>query len=107
MSFEISFPDILPNLLKICKENEYNELQAALHRSYTELIRVEADARRQKASGLIRGMQAIDRELKHLEFEYEKTKRAFNIDGIPYFDKFITEMRQKRRELALLKDSLK
>ena len=104
---ENEITDALRLLVKICKENEYNELQAAVHNSYNELIKVESEARRKKASGLIRGIQAIDRQLLVLNFEYEKVKGAFNIDGNQYFDQFISEIKKKRGELAAIKNSLK
>ena len=107
MGFEINVPELFQLVSKICKEKEYNELQTALHNSYLELMKVEAEARRKKASSLIRGIQAIDRELKLLNFEYDRVKRAFNIDGIPYFDQFISEIIKKREELVSLKNSLK
>ena len=104
---EIDFTEALRLLVKICKEKEYNELQTAVHNSYIELIKIESGARREKASGLIRGIQAIDRELTVLNFEYDKVKRDFKIDGIPYYDQFITGIKKKRGELAALKNSLR
>ena len=94
-------------LIKVCKEKQYNEFIEALHKSYLELIKVEAEARRKKASVLIKGMQTIDRELLFLNFEYDKVKRSFNIDGIPYFDQLVIELSEKRSELSSLKNSLK
>lgn len=99
--------EALQFLVKLCKEKEYNDLQNALHNSYNELIKVESEARREKASVLIRGIQAIDRELLVLNFEYEKVKTGFNIDGIPYYDQFISEIKRKRGELAAMKNSLR
>ena len=107
MDSEIDFPELFRLLIKICKEKEYNELQTAVHDSYLELIEVEAESRREKTSSLIRGIQAIDRELKLLNFEYDRVKREFNIDGIPYFDQFISEINKKRKELTFIKNSLK
>ena len=107
MDSEIDVPELFRLLLKICKEKEYNELQTALHKSYLELIKVEAESRREKTSSLIRGIQAIDREVKLLNFEYDRVKREFNIDGIPYFDQFISEINKKRKEMTLLKNSIK
>jgi len=104
---EINVPELFHLLIKICKEKEYNELQTTLHDSYLELIKVEAEAQRKKASSLIRGIQAIDREVKLLNFEYDRVKRDFNIDGIPYFDQLISEINKKRKELVSLKNSLK
>ena len=107
MNSEIAITEALSFLMKICKENQYNELQEKLSKCYFELIKIEADTRRQKAGALIRGMQAIDRELRLLIFEYEKVKRGFNTDGIQYFDRLISEIKQKRRELAMQKEALK
>jgi len=107
LDFEIDVPQLFQLVSKICKEKEYNELQTALCNSYNELMKVEVEARMKKASSLIRGIQAIDRELKLLNFEYDRVKRAFNIDGIPYFDQLISEINKKRKELVLLKNSLK
>jgi len=94
-------------LVKICKERKYLKLQQAIHDSYLDLISVEAEARRKKSSSLIKGMQAIDRNMVLLNHEYEKVKRDFQINAIPYFDQFISEISQERKKLALLKDRLK
>jgi len=107
MDFELNVPELFQLVSKICKDKEYKELQTALHNSYLELIKAENEARMKKASSLIRGIQAIDRELKLLNFEYDRVKRDFSIDGIPYFDQFISEINKKRKELVLIKNSLK
>ena len=107
MNFESSITDVFTLLAMICKEKEYKEFQETLQKSYYELVKVEAETRREKASVLIRGMQVINRELKILNFEYNRVKKDFNIDSIPYFDQFIIEATKKRDELALLKNKLK
>jgi len=104
---DIGVSELFGLLQKICKEKEYRELQAAVHNSYLELMNVEAEARRKKTSSLIRGIQAIDRELRLLNFEYDRVKREFNIDGIPYFDQLISEINKKRKEFIQIKNSLK
>jgi len=104
---ETGIPDLFRLLIKICKDNEYEKMQAALHESYLELMKTEAEARRKKASSLIRGIQAIDREVKLLNFEYDRVKRDFNIDSLPYFDQLMSEISKKRKELVLIKNSLK
>jgi len=106
LAAEIDIPELFQLILKICKEKEYNELQTALHNSYLELIKVEAEARREKTSSLIRGIQAIDREVRLLNFEYDRVKRDFNIDGIPYFDQLISQINKKRKELILIKKTI-
>ena len=104
---QFSTLDVLNHAIKICKEKEYLALQEKLHRSYIELMAVEANTRREKVSEIIKSMQIFDRELKLLKFEYVRVKEKFNIKNISAIDKYISEIEQIRKRLSLEKSLIK
>ena len=107
MDIQFGALDIFNHAIKICKEQEYRQLEEKLHSSYIELMAVEANCRRQKASAIIKSMQIFDRELKLLKFEYGRVKGRFDIESISAIEKYISEIEQLRKKLSLEKNKIR
>lgn len=91
--------EVVTVLIKICKEINRQYLAELIQKSYNSLVLTEAEARRKKVNEVISGIKTIDREIKELNKEYDAVKQSCKIDGIQYFDDFISEIKQKRDEL--------
>jgi len=107
MDIQFGGLDVLTNAVKICHEKEYLALERKLHKSYSQLMEVESNCRRQKASAIITSMQIVDRELKLLIFEYCRVKKKFNIQHILAIEKYINEIEQFRKKLLFEKNAIK
>ena len=106
MDFKVDLFEVFSGALKICKEQEYLVLQEKVNRSYIELMEVEANTRREKASTIIKGMQMIDRELKMIKFEYGRVKSKYHIDKVTAIDEYITAIEKYRLSMALEKSKV-
>lgn len=106
MDLKVDFLELFSGAMKICKEQEYHELQDKIHQSYLELLKAEAKARRVKASALIKSIQTIDRELKILLFEYGRVKSKYHLDKIVAVDQYIAGLEKVRKGLVLEKERL-
>jgi len=105
MDLQFGALDIFNHAIKICKERKYLALEGELHKSYIELMAVEADCRRDKASAVIKSMQRLDRELTLLKFEYGRVKERYvNISAI---ENYINQIEQFRKKLLVEKNSFK
>lgn len=98
--------DIFSGAIKICKEKEYHELQEEIHKSYLELMEVEAGTRREKASAIIKGLQTIDRELTILKFEYGKVTGKYQMGHISAIDEYIATIEKYRKSIVSEKNRL-
>lgn len=106
MDLKVDFLELFSGAMKICKEQEYYDLQDKVHQSYLELMQVEARTRRAKASVLIKSIQTIDRELIMLQFEYERVKAKYLLDKIEAVDQYIIGIEKARGDLVLAKEKL-
>ena len=98
---------VVSDAVKLCKEKEFVILEELLHKSYIELINVEAQARRQKASSIIKALQLLDKEMFMLNNEYNKIIKKFNMEPILAIDIYIEEIKKHRRKLVREKNSLR
>lgn len=107
MEIQFGVMDIFNHAIKICKEHEYLELEEKLHKSYIELVAVEADCRRGKASAIIKSIQTCDRELKILIYEYGKVKGEYHLEKIPAIEKYMENISAFRKKLVVEKNKMK
>lgn len=107
MNTKLGVLDTFNHAIKICKEQGYLALGEKIHKSQLELVTIESDCRREKASAIIKSIQICDRELKILMYEYEKVKEKYNLEKIPAIENYMEYIGVFRKNLVAEKNKMK
>lgn len=97
MFFQNELQSLLADAINVCKENSFRMLKNQLNQSFSQLIEVEAECRRDKVDCIIRALQEIEKEQVLLQYEYRK---VLSITRIPAIEEYIKSIERYRKSLV-------